>query len=200
MAKAGFFIFIPFAQAMKYLIVGLGNIGAEYECTRHNIGFMVNDAIAVTAQVSFSVGRLASIATFKHKGRQIHLIKPSTYMNLSGKAVNYWMNELKILKENLLVVTDDVALPLEKIRMRGRGSSAGHNGLKSIEEYLGQEYARLRIGIGNDYPKGKQADYVLSRFNAEESDILPGIIDNCAQAVLSFCTIGIERTMNTFNN
>lgn len=121
-------------------------------------------------------------------------------MNLSGRAVNYWVNELKIPKENLLVMTDDVALPIEKIRLRARGSSAGHNGLKSIEEYMGQDFARLRIGIGNDYPKGRQADYVLSRFTEDEFAVLPKIIEDCAKAALSFCTIGIERTMNFFNN
>ncbi len=185
---------------MKYLIVGLGNIGAEYEATRHNIGFMVADYLAEQAGVSFEVARLANTASFKHKGKSIHLIKPSTYMNLSGKAVNYWMQQLKIPLSNTLIITDDIALPLEKIRMRAKGSSAGHNGLKNIEEILGSNYPRLRIGIGDDFPKGRQVDYVLSRFTDQEFEILPKVIKNAAEAALSFCTIGIERTMNFFNN
>ncbi len=185
---------------MKFLIVGLGNIGAEYEATRHNIGFMVADFLADEANVSFEVSRLASTSNFKHKGKNIHLIKPSTYMNLSGKAVNYWMQQLKIPLSNTLIITDDIALPLERIRMRAKGSSAGHNGLKNIEETIGPNYPRLRIGIGNDFHKGQQVDYVLSRFTDQEFEVLPKVIENSAKAALSFCTIGIERTMNFFNN
>lgn len=185
---------------MKFLIVGLGNIGAEYELTRHNIGFLVADYLADEAKVSFKSERLASTTYFKHKGKQIHLIKPSTYMNLSGKAVNYWMQLLKVPIGQTLIITDDIALPLGKIRMRAKGSSAGHNGLQNIEDTIGSNYPRLRVGIGSDFPKGRQVDYVLSRFTEEEFKILPGIIKNAGEAALSFCTIGIERTMNFFNS
>lgn len=185
---------------MKFLIVGLGNIGAEYEMTRHNIGFMIVDHIAKEAGVNFQSARLANTANMKYKGRTIYLIKPTTYMNLSGKSVNYWMKELDVPIENMLILTDDIALPLEKIRMRKKGSSAGHNGLKSIEEAIGPNYPRLRIGIGDNYSKGMQADYVLSRFIKQELEALPTIIDAAAKATLSFCTIGIERTMNHFNS
>ena len=185
---------------MKFLIVCLGNIGPEYELTRHNIGFLVADYLADEAKTTFKTSRLASIANIKHKGKNIHLVKPSTYMNLSGKAVNYWMQQLKVPIEKTLIIADDIALPLEKIRMRSKGSSAGHNGLKNIEETIGNNYPRLRIGIGNDFHKGKQVDFVLSRFNSEEMDVLPKIIKNAGNAALSFCTIGIERTMNFFNN
>ena len=186
---------------MKYLIVGLGNIGAEYELTRHNIGFLVLDKLADDNNTTFASGRYASTATIKYKGRQIHLIKPSTYMNLSGKAVNYWMKELKIPKENVLVIVDDLALPFGKLRMRGKGSSAGHNGLKNIEDLTGgQDYSRLKFGIGDNFNKGQQVDYVLSNFNQEEFDALPKFIDKANQMILSFCTAGITRTMNQFND
>ena len=185
---------------MKYLIVGLGNIGPEYELTRHNIGFLVTDYLAGEANSTFQTSRLASTANFKHKGKHIYLVKPSTYMNLSGRAVNYWMQQLKVPLEKTLIIADDIALPLQKIRLRSKGSSAGHNGLKNIEETIGNNYPRLRVGIGNDFSKGRQIDYVLSRFNSEEMDLLPKIIKNAGNAALSFCTIGIERTMNFFNN
>jgi len=185
---------------MKFLIVGLGNIGVEYELTRHNIGFLVADYLSEKAKTSFQVSRLASTASFKYKGKNIHIIKPSTYMNLSGKAVNYWMQQLKVPVENTLIITDDIALPLEKIRMRSKGSSAGHNGLKNIEETIGSNYPRLRVGIGNDFAQGQQVDFVLSKFSTEEFEKLPKIIKNAGEAALSFCTIGIERTMNFFNN
>lgn len=185
---------------MKYLIVGLGNIGAEYELTRHNIGFMVADYLAEKGKATFEISRLASTANIKHKGKNINIIKPSTYMNLSGKAVNYWMQQLKVPIENTLIITDDIALPLGIIRMRAKGSSAGHNGLKNIEETIGGNYCRLRVGIGNDFPKGQQVDFVLSRFSAQEFEVLPKVIKNAGEAALSFCTIGIERTMNFFNN
>jgi len=185
---------------MKFLIVGLGNIGSEYELTRHNIGFLIADYIAEQANVTFETSKLASVAKFKFKGKSIILIKPSTYMNLSGKAVNYWMQQLKVPLEKTLIITDDIALPLEKIRMRAKGSDAGHNGLKNIEETVGSKYPRLRVGIGNDFPKGKQVDYVLSRFTEQEFKVLSNIIKNAGKASLSFCTIGIERTMNFFNN
>ncbi|MBS1557140.1 MAG: aminoacyl-tRNA hydrolase [Bacteroidetes bacterium] len=185
---------------MKYLIVGLGNIGAEYELTRHNIGFLTLDRIAGNNQISFRIERLADKAELKYKGRVIHFIKPNTYMNLSGKAVAYWMQDLKILKENLLVVVDDIALPFGSWRMRTKGSSAGHNGLKNIETVLGgQDYARLRLGIGSEYAKGQQVDYVLGNFSSSEFEVLPSIMDKAEEIILSFCTIGAERTMNHFN-
>jgi PTH1 family peptidyl-tRNA hydrolase len=185
---------------MKYLIAGLGNIGPEYELTRHNIGFLILDHLANKHGVQFHSDRLAFTTELKYKGKSIHLIKPTTYMNLSGKAVNYWMKNLHIPKENLLVITDDLALPYGKIRMRSKGSSGGHNGLKNIEETLETtEYARLRFGVGNDFGKGRQVDYVLSNFSKEEFIELPLYLEKCAGAILSFATQGIERTMNTFN-
>ncbi len=185
---------------MKYLIAGLGNIGPEYEVTRHNIGFLVLDRLADLQKTSFSQDRHAFVSEVKHKGRSLTLIKPTTYMNLSGKAVNYWMNELKITKQNLLVITDDIALPFGKLRLKPRGSSAGHNGLKNIEETIGgQDYPRLKFGIGDDYPKGRQVDYVLSPFSKKEFDLLTLEIDRCIDMIFAFCTIGIERTMNQFN-
>jgi PTH1 family peptidyl-tRNA hydrolase len=185
---------------MKYLIVGLGNIGPEYELTRHNIGFLVVDQLADAHKADFSSTRLADKAEFRFKGKSIHLIKPTTYMNLSGKSVAYWMNDLKIPKENVLVVLDDIALPFGSLRMRTKGSSAGHNGLKNIELVLGgQDYSRLRFGIGNDYSKGQQADFVLSNFSKEEFEQLPEIIKKANEMILSFCMIGPERTMSLHN-
>ncbi|MDQ3536776.1 MAG: aminoacyl-tRNA hydrolase [Bacteroidota bacterium] len=186
---------------MKYLIVGLGNIGVEYELTRHNIGFLTLDQLADKMGAGFSSDKLASISEIKFKGRIIHLIKPSTYMNLSGKAVNYWLQELNIPIENLLVITDDLALPFGKLRMRSKGSNAGHNGLGSIEQVLGNNtYPRLRFGIGSEFSNGKQIDYVLSRFTEEEFKLLPEYIDKANNMILSFCSVGIERTMNLFND
>ena len=186
---------------MKYLIVGLGNPGAEYELTRHNIGFLTLDRLAEQQECTFRTDRLAEAADFRHKGRSIHLIKPGTYMNLSGKAVNYWLQSLKVAKENLLVLVDDIALPFGTLRMRAKGSSAGHNGLKNIEDLTGgQNYARLRMGVGSDFPKGKQVDYVLSQFPREELDALPTLMDRAGEMVLSFATQGIARTMSQFND
>ena len=185
---------------MKYLIAGLGNIGPEYELTRHNIGFLVLDRIADNHKIDFTTQRLADRAELKFKGKQIHLIKPNTFMNLSGKAVAYWLQELKIPKENLLVIVDDLALPFGTLRMRTKGSAAGHNGLKNMEQLLGgQDYARLRVGIGNEFGKGQQVDYVLSNFTPKEFEELPPIMDKTEEMVKSFCTIGSERTMNFFN-
>ena len=185
---------------MKFLISGLGNPGPEYELTRHNIGFLTLDRLAEKHETTFSTQRLADRAEFRTRGKTIHLIKPNTYMNLSGKAVSYWLQDLKILRENLLVVVDDIALPFGMQRMRAKGSSAGHNGLKNIEDLLGgQDYARLRMGIGSNYSKGQQVDYVLSRFEQEEFDALPSIMDKACEAILAFCTIGIERAMNFHN-
>lgn len=183
------------------MIVGLGNIGPEYELTRHNIGFLTLDRLADKKEVSFEMSRLAYYADFKFKGRQIHLIKPTTYMNLSGKAVNFWMQELKIPKENVLVIVDDIALPFGNLRMRAKGSSAGHNGLKNIEEMTGgQNYARLKFGVGDDFPKGRQVDYVLSPFSQKEFDELPFSMDKAIDMITGFCTIGITRTMTQFND
>ncbi|MEY4930716.1 MAG: hypothetical protein RI909_1440 [Bacteroidota bacterium] len=185
---------------MKYLIAGLGNIGPEYELTRHNIGFLVLDRIADNHKIDFTTQRLADKAELKFKGKQIHLIKPNTFMNLSGKAIAYWLQELKIPKENLLVIVDDLALPFGTLRMRTKGSAAGHNGLKNIEQLLGgQDYSRLRFGIGNEFGKGQQVDYVLSNFSPKELEELPPIMDKVEEMVKSFCTIGPERTMNFFN-
>ena len=185
---------------MKYLIAGLGNIGPEYELTRHNIGFLVLDRIADNHKINFTTSRLADKAELKFKGRQLHLIKPNTYMNLSGKAIAYWLQELKIPKENLLVVVDDLALPFGTLRMRTKGSAAGHNGLKNIELLLnGQDYSRLRFGIGDSFSKGQQIDFVLSNFSKSEIADLPTYMDKAAEMVYSFCTIGAERTMNFFN-
>lgn len=186
---------------MKYLIIGLGNIGSEYELTRHNIGFLVLDKLADEYKVSFNSSRYASTAEIKFKGRQIHLIKPNTYMNLSGKAVNYWMKELKISKENILVIVDDIALPFGNLRMRPKGSAAGHNGLKNIEELLGgNDYPRLKFGIGNDFRPGHQADYVLSNFSKEQLNTLPEKIDKATSMILSFVTAGIATTMTQYND
>jgi len=185
---------------MKYLIAGLGNPGAEYELTRHNIGFLVLDRLADVHKAQFRSDRLADHAELKYKGRQLHLIKPTTFMNLSGKAVSYWLQNLKIPKENMLVVLDDIALPFGSLRMRQKGSSAGHNGLKNMEAFLGgQDYARLRFGIGNDFSKGQQVDFVLSNFTQTEFGELTPVLDRASEMILSFCTIGIERTMNHFN-
>jgi peptidyl-tRNA hydrolase, PTH1 family len=185
---------------MKYLIAGLGNIGAEYELTRHNIGFLVLDQLADQQNVNFTTGRLADKTDFKFKGRSIHLIKPSTYMNLSGKSIAYWLQALGVPRENLLVIVDDVALPFGTLRMRTKGSAAGHNGLKNIEETLGdQTYARLRIGIGSDYNKGQQVDYVLSNFTQEEFQLLPPLMKKANEMILSFCSLGGEKTMSLYN-
>ncbi len=185
---------------MKYLITGLGNPGAQYELTRHNIGFLVLDQLADKQGASFKVDRLAEKTEFKYKGRSIHLIKPNTFMNLSGKAIAYWLQELKIEKENLLVIVDDIALPFGSLRLRTKGSSAGHNGLKNIELLLnGQNYSRLRFGVGDAFHKGQQVDYVLSNFTQAEFEAMPPLIEKANEMILSFCTIGVERTMNLFN-
>ena len=186
---------------MKYLIVGLGNPGSEYAETRHNIGFKVLDALAGASNTIFSPGRLGDIAEIKHKGRTMILVKPSTYMNLSGKAVNYWMQEEKIPVERTMIITDDLALPFGKMRIKGKGSDGGHNGLKSINATLNtQEYPRLRFGIGNNFNQGQQVDYVLGQWNEEELKTLEARIKIAAEATLAFTTMGLPRTMNMFNN
>lgn len=185
---------------MKFLLVGLGNIGAEYENTRHNIGFKVLDALAESSNIFFSPDRYSSVATLKSRGRTFILIKPSTYMNLSGKAVNYWLQKEKLTADKLLVITDDLALPFGKLRMRGKGSDGGHNGLKNINQLLGhQNYARLRFGVGDNFHKGQQIDYVLSSWNSEEEKTLSERIKLAAEASIAFGTIGLGQTMSKFN-
>ncbi len=185
---------------MKYLIAGLGNIGPEYHETRHNIGFMTVDALAREAGVPFKDGRYGFTATLSIKGRSLLLLKPSTYMNLSGNAVRYWLQKEHIPLENLLVVVDDIALPFGTLRLKPKGSDAGHNGLKHIAATLGTEaYARLRFGIGNDFPKGCQIDYVLGHFPQEEMERLPERLEMAGEMVKSFCLAGIDITMNRYN-
>jgi PTH1 family peptidyl-tRNA hydrolase len=185
---------------MKYLIVGLGNIGPEYAFTRHNAGFMVLDRLAAKESLSFKMDRLASVAEYKHKGRAVTMIKPTTYMNLSGKALQYWMNQLKVPIENVMILVDDLALPLGKLRIKPKGSSAGHNGLKNIELILGNDnYPRLKIGIGSDFSKGKQIDYVLGKFSEDEMIELLPKLDKAIEMIFSFCSAGIVTTMNFLN-
>lgn len=186
---------------MKFLIAGLGNPGAEYAGTRHNIGFEVLDHLAREKEGSFSSDRHGYTYTLRHKGKQLILLKPTTFMNLSGKAVRHHLTQHKIPQERLLVVTDDLALPLGRLRMRGKGSSGGHNGLQNIQDLLGDnEWARLRFGIGNNFSKGKQVNYVLDQFSGEEQPELPALIEKAGEMILSFSTQGLARTMSQFNN
>ncbi|SRR5574344_1484028 len=187
---------------MKYLIVGLGNIGDEYAKTRHNVGFQILDALAGASNLVFDVNkRYGAIAEYKFKGRTFILLKPSTYMNLSGNAVRYWMQKENIPLENLLIIVDDLALPFAAIRIRGKGGDAGHNGLKHINQILGtNEYARVRFGIGDQFSKGQQVDYVLGTWTDEESKLLPERMDKVVQIIKSFGTVGLAQTMNQFNN
>jgi PTH1 family peptidyl-tRNA hydrolase len=186
---------------LKYLIVGLGNIGDEYAKTRHNIGFNVLDAFAKASNICFEDNRYAAMAEYKFKGRSLVLIKPSTYMNLSGRAVNYWMQKERITAENILVIVDDLAIPFGALRLRSKGSDGGHNGLKNITEVLGHaNYSRLRFGIGSDFGKGQQVDYVLSKWTKEEEKQLEPRIELAAEIIKTFVTIGIERTMSAYNN
>ena len=185
---------------MKYLIVGLGNVGSEYEGTRHNCGFMVVDAMAKSAGASWTLERHAYRAEVRHKGRTLVLIKPTTYMNLSGKAVNYWLAQEKVPLENLLVIVDDLALPVGVIRMKKQGSHGGHNGLADIEAALhSANYCRLRIGTGSDFSRGHQIDYVLSSFSAEEHALLDPQIERAGEAVKAFVTVGADRAMTEYN-
>ncbi len=185
---------------MNYLVAGLGNIGAEYAGTRHNMGFMVLDAWAQASNIVFEQGRYGSTASVSFKGRKFILLKPSTYMNLSGKAVRYWMNELKIPAENLMVISDDLNIPFGTLRLRKNGSAGGHNGLANITELIGtQEYARIRVGIGNDFGRGQQVGFVLGKLSEEEQEQMK---DNCArviEGVKAWATIGPDRAMNTVN-
>ena len=186
---------------MKFLIVGLGNPGVQYEQTRHNIGFLVTEKLVADLGGKFISSKLADVAEVKLKGRILVVIKPTTYMNLSGKAVNYWMQQEKIQRENILVITDDISLPFGKVRMKGKGSDGGHNGLKDIQAVLSsQEYARLRFGVGNDFPKGGQSDYVLGKWSSNEFDTLPERIDVASEAVKSFAAIGLNLAMTQWNN
>ncbi|MBK6825551.1 MAG: aminoacyl-tRNA hydrolase [Chitinophagaceae bacterium] len=186
---------------MKYLIVGLGNIGNEYAHTRHNIGFDVVNAFVIKHGGQFRTDRHAYVADIRWKGKNFVCICPTTYMNLSGKAVKYWMDKEKIEPGNILVIVDEIALPLDKIRLRPSGSDAGHNGLKSLQESLGtQDYPRLRFGIGNDYPKGHQADYVLGKWKKEEEPLVKLKIEKSVEIIESFAAQGIALTMNQVNN
>ena len=185
---------------MKYLIAGLGNMGMEYEGTRHNIGFEIIDALAKKKEVSFKNAQFGDVAEFKHKGRTFILLKPSTFMNLSGKSVRYWLQKNKIQQKNLLVVLDDLNLPFGKQRLRAKGSDGGHNGLKDINQKLGNNnYARLRIGIGRDFFQGHQSNYVLGKWSENEKRSLPEIIKTASETVLAFGTIGLKFTMDQFN-
>ena len=185
---------------MKFLVVGLGNPGKEYEETRHNIGFKVVDEMARELGATFTLDKAAFRAEAKFKGRTIILIKPITFMNLSGKAVNYWMQAEKIDQKNLLVITDDIALPFGKLRMKGKGSDGGHNGLKDIQAVLKTvEYTRLRFGVGNDFSNGRQADYVLGEWSKEEQLALPERIQTATEFIKSFSFVGLDMTMTAWN-
>ena len=185
---------------MKDLVVGLGNPGKEYEETRHNIGFKVVDEMARELGATFTLDKAAFRAEAKFKGRTIILIKPITFMNLSGKAVNYWLQAEKIDQKNLLVITDDIALPFGKLRMKGKGSDGGHNGLKDIQAVLKTvDYTRLRFGVGNDFSKGRQADYVLGEWSKDEQLALPERIQTATEFIKSFSFVGLDMTMTAWN-
>jgi PTH1 family peptidyl-tRNA hydrolase len=185
---------------MSFLIAGLGNIGEEYQETRHNVGFKIADELAFQNKTGFTLDRLAFFAEYRSRGKNVYLIKPTTYMNLSGKAVRYWMTELKIQPQNLLVVLDDIAIPFGTIRLRPKGTDGGHNGLKDIDATFGNNnYARLRFGVGSEFTKGRQVDYVLGKWNADEMKLLDEKIKLACTAVNSFMFEGLERAMNKFN-
>ena len=181
------------------MIVGLGNVGDDYELTRHNTGFMVLDAFAKASNIVFSDRRYGFVAETSLKGRKVLLLKPSTFMNLSGNAVRYWLNKENIDQERLLVISDDVALPLGLFRLKAGGSNGGHNGLGHIQQLIGQNYARLRMGIGNDFPQGRQIDWVLGRYSQEELDQLQPAIEKALEIIRSFVLAGVDITMNQFN-
>ena len=183
----------------KYLIVGLGNPGAEYAETRHNIGYMVLDAFAKASNIVFDDRRYGYVAETSLKGRKIFLLKPTTYMNLSGNAVRYWLNKENIDEHRMLVVVDDLALPLGTMRLKSRGSAGTHNGLGHIQQLIGQDYPRLRLGIGNEFPRGSQVDFVLGRFGDEERPLLAPVIEASVEAIKSFVLAGVDITMNQFN-
>ncbi|MFP4621889.1 MAG: aminoacyl-tRNA hydrolase [Bacteroidales bacterium] len=185
---------------MKYLIAGLGNIGEKYKNTRHNIGFKILDALAEASNISFDDKRYGFITQFKHKGRTFFLLKPTTYVNRSGRAINYWLKKEKIPLERLLVVVDDVSIPFGSLRIRPKGGDAGHNGLANINQVLGtSNYPRLRFGIGNDFPQGAQVNYVLSEWTLQEEKKLPELIDYAGEMIKAFGTIGLELTMTRYN-
>jgi len=185
---------------VKYLIAGLGNIGSEYKNTRHNIGFQILDALAGASNIAFRDRRYGFVAEYKFKGRTFILLKPTTFMNLSGRAVNYWLQKEKIPLEKMLVLVDDIALPFGVLRVKAKGSPGGHNGLRDISEVLGSDnYPRLRFGIGGDFHQGFQVDYVLSDWTNNEQKQLPEKIDTCIEIIRSFGVTGIERTMNVYN-
>ena len=185
---------------MNYLIVGLGNIGAEYANTRHNMGFMVLDAWAKASNTVFETSRYGSIAEVPFKGNRFTLLKPSTYMNLSGKAVRYWLGQMKLPLEQLLVISDDLNIPFGTLRLRKNGSAGGHNGLANITEMLGtQDYARLRVGIGNDFSRGGQIDFVLGELSPEETAEMPGICTRAIEGVKAYAALGVDRAMNIVN-
>ena len=188
-------------ETMKYLIVGLGNIGAEYQDTRHNIGFTILDAFAEASNVVFQSKRYGAVAQMRLKNQLLVLLKPSTYMNLSGEAVRYWMQKEKIDLDHVLVVVDDLALPFGTIRLRGKGADGGHNGLKNINQMVGsQNYARLRFGIGSDFPEGAQVDYVLSPLTREEQEMLPDRVRKAVDTIKAFCLSGLSFAMTNYNN
>jgi peptidyl-tRNA hydrolase, PTH1 family len=183
-----------------YLIAGLGNVGSEYEGTRHNIGFDVVSGLVSKHGGNFSLDRLAAVAEISYRGKTLTCIKPTTYMNLSGKAVRYWMEKKKIPVDRLLVITDDIALPLSRMRLRGNGTDAGHNGLKSIfEELQTENYPRLRYGVGNDFPRGMQVEWVLGKWKAEDLPLVKMKNEKAVQVIESFVQMGLERTMNDYN-
>lgn len=185
---------------MKYLIVGLGNIGSEYVGTRHNVGFHIVDSFAKKQNAEWMDKRYGAIAKTRIKNAELTLLKPSTFMNLSGQAVRYWAQQEKIPIENILVLVDDLSLPVAKIRMRGNGSSGGHNGLKNIEMcMMTQNYARIKFGIGNDFPKGAQVDFVLGTFSEEDNKLIEAKMDYVGEMIKSFCLQGLVRTMNLYN-
>ena len=183
----------------KYLIVGLGNPGDEYAETRHNTGYMVLDAFAKASNIVFEDKRYGYVAETSLKGRKVFLLKPTTFMNLSGNAVRYWLNKENIEQSRLLIVSDDVAIPIGQFRLKANGSNGGHNGLGHIQQLIGQQYARLRMGIGNDYPVGSQIDHVLGRFATEEREQLQPAIDLAVDIIKSFVLAGIDITMNQYN-
>ncbi len=184
----------------KYLIVGLGNVGLEYDMTRHNTGFMVLDAFAKASNIVFSDKRYGFVAETSVKGRKLILLKPSTFMNLSGNAVRYWMNKENIPLERVLVIVDDLALPLGQLRLKPSGSNAGHNGLGNIQSVLGtDQYSRLRVGIGNDFPRGMQIDWVLGRYDEEEMEVLEPKLETACEIIKSFVLCGVQFTMNAYN-
>ena len=184
----------------SFLVVGLGNIGAEYAATRHNIGFMILDVWAQTSNIVFQTQRYGDIALVREKGRELHLLKPSTYMNLSGNAVRYWMNKLEIPIENILVICDDINLPFGTLRLRKNGSDGGHNGLKNIQELVGTtDFARLRCGVGHEFEQGAQVDFVLGKFSSEQTEEIPVLADKVITGVKTWAMAGIDKAMNFVN-